>query len=274
MIKITEIKRVTVANAVVMVVSVLLVYSCLEKESRKEYQAIPIESHNNSYSSDFYHILVEYPIEQWDYDDHLKNYIDETVAFYRRDWTAGGMHYEDEMLEREMHPEREYPKHELNIRFEKFSSDKLNTHSYLYYTYIYTGGANGVTTVHSFNFNTNGLISQSDIFQLNKKQEIQLTRLLAQKAASMPDVFDKKMVWQGLGLNFLKPDGLNVDSAKIQGTDFRFSDNFKNFIIGDEGIHFYFDKYKLSSGNTGTPSIQLDWQQLSPFINNNLLSFK
>lgn len=274
MSKLVKSKRVYVLYPLVIVVLVLVVYACLEKESRKEYQAIPIESRTNSFSSDFYHVLVEYPIEQWDYQDNLKRYVDETVAFYRRDWTAGGMHYEDEMLAREQNPEREYPKFELNIRYEKFSSNKLNTHSYLYYTYIYTGGANGMTTVHSLNFNNNGLLGLTDVFQLNKKQEIQLTRLLAQKAASMPDVFDKKIVWQGLGLNFLKPDGLNVDSTKLKGTNFQFSDNFKNFIIGDEGVHFYFDKYKISSGDAGTPSVHLDWQQLTPFINNYLISLK
>lgn len=252
----------------------MIFYACLEKESRKEYQAIPIESRSNSYSSDFYHVAVEYPIEQWDYKDHLKRYVDETVSFYRRDWSAGGMHYEDEMLAREKHPEREFPKFELNIRYEKFSSDKFKTHSYLYYTYMFTGGANGMTTVQSFNFNNNGLLSQSDVFNLNKEQEIQLTRLLAQKAASMPDVFEKKLVWQGLGLNYLNPNGLTVDSAKYKGSNFQFRDNFKTFIIGDEGIHFYFDKYKISSGDAGTPFVHLDWHVLTPYVNKHLISLK
>ncbi len=252
----------------------MLLFSCHEKQSRQEFKAVPIEHRSHSYSSPFYHMSVEYPIEQWDYDDHLKRYVDEVVAFYKRDWSAGGMHYEDEMLIREQDPDRQYPKFELNIRFDKFSSDNLTTHSYLFYIYVHTGGANGMTTVESFNFNDNGLISQSHFFHISQKQEIQLTRLIAQKALSMPDVFEKHYLWQGLGLNYLKTDGVTIDSTKFIRNHFHFKDNFKSFVICDEGVHFYFDKYKISQGSAGTPSVLLEWQQLTPFVNKEFISIK
>jgi len=272
MMKTIKIKNTKLMNWIGLSFVCVLLFSCHSKESRHVFKAVPIENHSHSYSSPFYHITIEYPIEQWDYNDNLKRFVDEVVAFYKRDWSAGGMHYEDEMLNREKYPDREYPKFELNIRFDKFSSSNLNSHSYLFYIYIYTGGANGMTNLESFNFNDNGLIEQSNFFTLNNKKEIQLTRLIAQKAITMPDVFEKKYIWQGLGLNYLKPDGMTIDSTKFIRNHFHFKDNFKTFVIGDEGVHFYYDKYKISQGSSGTPSVLLEWKQLTPFVNKQFIS--
>lgn len=247
---------------------------CIQKETQREFKAVPIENKTLSYNSEFYNISAEYPVEQWDYSGDLKDFVDETVAYYRRDWSAGGMHYEDEMLDRELNPKRDQSKFEMNIRFEKFTSYERKIHSYLFYTYVFTGGANGMSTVTSFNFDENGLITPDVFFRMNDRKEILLTRLLAEKALTMPDVFNKQSVRKGLGLIYLKPDGLTADSTRFNRRIFQFKSNYETFIISDDGVHFYYDKYRLTPGAAGNPSIFLNWQQLTPFVNKNFNATK
>ena len=253
---------------VVVVLLIVLVFgtSCSKKKSGGDFIAVPIEHKTNSYSSDFYHVSVEYPVEQWDYDYEMMGYVEDVVAFYRRDWSPGGMHFEREMDDRRMKPDYKPEKFELNIRFEKFNSPDKQIHSYLFFVYTYTGGANGETSVATFNFDADGYIPFDDFFQLDARKEIQLTRILAEKASTMPDVFSPESVKNGLGLNYLLADEITIDTLKCKINSFEFKSNFSSFIIQDNGVHFYYDKYRLTPGSAGVPSIILNWNQLSPYI--------
>lgn len=235
--------------------------SCNQQSKNGEFRQIPIEKKTNRYTTDFYHMTVEYPVEQWDYNNVLYNYTDEVTAYYKRDWSPGGMHYAQELHQRASSPEYQSRRFELKISFEKFTAPITNLHSYLFYVYVFTGGANGTTTVKSFNFNEDGVIEARHLFrQLTRNERIELTRLLAGKALQQPDVFPKDMLMKGLGLS------IQSESHFDDAPKFEFRSNFTNFIILDEGVRFYFDMYRIAPRVAGTPYLFLSWKELSPYV--------
>lgn len=247
---------------------VFMMISCRKKEAANEITIIPIEKKSHTYNTDFYHMSVEYPEEMWDYKHDMQRYVESVVAFHKRDWSPGGMHYEKEMSFRNVHEEKEYPKRELYIRFQKFTSTLPDIHSYLFSAYVTTHGANGSTSVAAFNFNQDGLIGFDDVFLITTDQEIELARLLAVQTKDSVGVFDYSQVRRGLGLDYILEDGVSLDSLEMKKNDFTFRKNLNAFVLADTGIHFHFDKYALAPGSSGTTSIFLNWEQLKPFLQN------
>lgn len=245
---------------------VILVGSCRKKEAAVEFKAVPLEKNCHTYNTDFYHISVEYPLEIWDYNHDMQQYVESVVAFYKRDWSPGGMHYEKEMSFRDVDDEKEYPKRELYVRFQKYSAARLNIHSYLFSSYAHSGGANGTTVVAAFNFNQNGMIEYDELFSMTSEQEISLTRLLAQQLKDSTSQFDPGMVQQGLGLAYISAEDGSLDSLSMKKRDFTFKSNFSAVVLADTGIHFHFDKYALAPGSSGTTSIFLSWEQVRPYL--------
>lgn len=245
---------------------VILVGSCRKKEAAVEFKQVLQEKKNYTYNTDFYHISVEYPLEMWDYEHDLQQYVEGVVAFYKRDWSPGGMHYEKEMSYRNVNEDKEYPKCELYVRFQKYSAERMNIHSYLFSSYASTGGANGTTVVAAFNFNQNGMIEYDELFSMTSEQEISLTRLLAQQLKDSTSQFDPGMVQQGLGLAYISAEDGSLDSLSMKKRDFTFKSNFSAVVLADTGIHFHFDKYALAPGSSGTTSIFLSWEQVRPYL--------
>jgi len=241
--------------------------ACRKKEASNEVNIIPLEKHQNTYNTDFYHISVEYPIEQWDYDGDIKQFVDDVVSYYKRDWSPGGFYYEKEMSFRGgIRDKKQYPKQELVIRYEKFFSPRIDIHAYLFTIYVYTGGANGMSTVATFNFNQNGLIRSDEAMNLSPRKEVQLAKLIAATALKDRERFQKDFVYEGLGLNYLYADGITPNAELMGRNNFQFSSVYQNFLLTDEGVRFCFDKYKIAAGAVGTPSILLTWDQMNPFV--------
>lgn len=249
-----------------LVLFMVLAGSCRKKESKSDFEVLPIEKNTYTYNTDFYHMSVEYPEEMWDYKRDMQRYVESVVDFYKRDWSPGGMHYEKEMSFRNVNEEREYPKFELYVRYQKYEAPQLNVKSYLFSSYVTTGGANGTTHVASLNFNQDGLMTFEEVFSMSSEQEIILSRLLAEQVKDSSAVFDYETVKEGLGLNFISQDGSSLDSLSMKKRDFTFRSNFNAFVVADTGIHFHFDKYTLAPGASGTTSVFLTWEQLKPFL--------
>lgn len=252
----------------ILLILVIHTGACRKKAASTDVKVIPLEKQQHTFNTDFYHISVEYPIEQWDYNGDLKQFVDDVVAYYKHDWSPGGLHYEKEMSFREIRDKKQYPKQELVIRYQKYFSTRINIHAYLFSIYVYTGGANGMTTVATFNFNQDGFISYNDALNLSPQKEIQLARLIAASALKDREKFQKAFVYEGLGLNYLSADGRSLNQELTELNNFQFSSIFQNFLFTDEGILFCFDKYKIATGADGTPLILLSWDQVVPFVDN------
>lgn len=250
----------------ILLLSVSFGISCRKKVTPTDYTVLSIDKKNYTYNTDFYHMSIEYPQEIWDFEHEMQQYVENVVAFYKRDWSPGGMHYEKEMSFRNVNEEKEYPKFELYIRYQSFNSTAQNTHSYLFSSYVTTGGANGTTHVAAFNFNQGGHMEYQEVFAMNSDQEISLSRLLAEQVKDSAGVFDYETVKEGLGLKFISATDASLDSLSMKKRDFNFRSNFNAFVITDTGIHFHFDKYTLASGASGTTSIFLNWEQLKPYL--------
>jgi hypothetical protein len=260
------VNRIKIFKCLFLLIVVVVVTSCQFNTRTDKFRPVPIEKKSTTLNTEFYHIYYEHPVEIWDYKYEMQEFVESVVAYYKRDWSPGGMHYEEEMDNPERRTGVSYPKFELNIRFEKSEASKIEVHSYLFYIYIYTGGANGMTEVKSFNFDSNGLIKDDVFFDFNPRKLVELSQLFAEIARSMPDVFEMSYVREGLGLNYLMSDGITIDAAKSHADGFDYNSNFSTFILKDEGIRFYFNKYRLTPGAKGVPSIFLTWEQVNPYV--------
>src|SRR5690606_2466481 len=97
-------------------------------------------------------------------------------------------------------------------------------------------------------------------------RDIALSRLLAGTALSDSTLFFKDFVESGLGLSYLKADSVTVDTQKCGCDGYSFVANFRNFVIKDKGITFYFDKYAIAPGAAGITQLTLPWNDLRPYL--------
>jgi len=257
-------------------ISILLVILCLiftshyiskNKSVLVENNAESIESKIDD-SNDFYTISASYPNENLDKNKVMEQFVKYQVGQKKEEWKIGGEIYNEEQKISKEFPDRPKMKYEFNLSYKKYESSKFGTISYVFTTYEYTGGANGNIKVNTFTFNNDGQVLIDNILNFtDNNNDIALTRVLAEKALSnKDDSFVKDMLYTGLGLDYLKADGITLDKNKCNCDGFFFPSNFQNFIIKDEGMTFIFNKYQISAGVAGTPEISLDWKNLSPYF--------
>ncbi|MCD8538864.1 MAG: RsiV family protein [Leadbetterella sp.] len=162
-------------------------------------------------------------------------------------------------------------RYRYDMEFERLSADSLGVITYLFTTYEYTGGANGNSLVNSYSFNANSRrVVIEDILDLSGHRDVKLSRLLAERALSDTTLFFKDFVESGLGLAYLKADGVTLDREKCRCDGFSFASNFENFVVEDKGITFYFHKYAIAPGAAGITRISLSWENLRPYLKNPL----
>jgi hypothetical protein len=248
---------------------VLIAMSCNAPEQKKEVtvEPIPVEQMQLSDSTEFYRIAAAYPLDPGDRDSIMPRIINKLVEDKKEEWKTGGEAYLNEQkLTHEM-PDRSMPRYELNIAYEAIESARYQSRSYLFRIFEYTGGANGNTRVMSFNYDADGRLTLEDILQTQDGKDIALSRLLADQALKDHPDFNEEMLMDGLGLSYLKEDGLTLDKEKCKCDGFLFASNLQHFVLLDEGIRFYFDKYQIAPGAFGTPVVLISWKQLEPFLN-------
>lgn len=226
-------------------------------------------------SSDFYRISAKIPRESWDTKDEMRQFVYGLVQQREEDWKVGGAIYEEEKKIGKDFPDRPKMTYSMNIAYQKIVSEKKETVSYVLLIGEYTGGANGSETVQTFTFDKNGRIGLESFVNISGEQllngklipnDIVLSRLLLEKAAADTEHFPiKDMISNGLGLSYLKSDGVTLDLKKCNCNGFFYGSNLQQFAVTDEGMRFYFNKGAITAGAAGSVNILLDWESLKPF---------
>jgi hypothetical protein len=196
-----------------------------------------------------YLIKVNYPAEPQDKEEVMKKWVDLKLSDKKFEWKN-----------------LTTPRNEYQINYSVVQSDSSQTVSYLMNEYENTGGASGNQKVTSFSFRNNQLMDIQGILNFSNGNDLQLTKLLAAKAATDSNTFSVAMLNESFGLNFLKKDGRSLDTAKCKCDAFFFGSNLQCYVIRNEGIGFVFGKYVVGPGSSQTPEILLDWKTLAPFI--------
>jgi hypothetical protein len=244
-------------KSIFLFIVISLIFSCKsnKKEQAQESLLTPVtQAEIIEDSTDLYIMSVKYPVVPIDKEGKIKEYIDYKVSKIKEEWKTGGEIYKDEVEQRKIFPTREDIRYGFYINFEEYNSVKYKTVTYLFNVFTYTGGVNGDTDISTFTFNDKGeLLDIADILDLNNNNDIAITKLVADEALK-DSIFDKGMLYDGLGLSYLKSDG------------FFFASNLQNFIIGDYYITFIFDRFQIAAGAVGTPKIIVSWDKLKPYL--------
>lgn len=274
-------------NLIVLGIMVLIVGGCFwlyyqQKEINKNNSlAITVNSTEQviKTKTDFYEITAKYPKEKWDKNNVILQFINDQVEQRKEAWAIDGDVYNEEMSVAEQFPDRPKMIYTLNINYQKFESIKMGTISYVFFIEEYTGGANGNITVQTFTFDENNLMSIESFLNLaestkdeNKNvvyNDLILTKILKQKALTDSENFPNEQILdEGLGLAYLKSDGITLDHEKCKCDGWLYASNLQNFVVTDRGLIFYFNKFAITIGASGTPSIELDWTDLDPYLIN------
>jgi hypothetical protein len=226
--------------------------------------------------TDFYEITAKYPVEKLDKENLIKQFIDYQVEQKKEDWKEGGEIYNEEKEVEKQFPDRPKMTYLFNVNYQKFESTDFGTVSYVLILEEYTGGANGNAKVQTFTFNKDGFVDINSILDLagSVKDEngntlyndLALTKKLQQKALTNPEEFPVEQILnEGLGLSYLKPDGVTLDHEKCMCDGWLYASNLQNFVVSNQGLTFYFNKYEITIGASGISSISLDWESLEPY---------
>lgn len=227
--------------------------------------------------TDFYDITAKYPVEPLDKEGVMAQFVNQQVAQREEDWKTGGEAYNQEKDVEKQFPDRPKMVYTLDITYQKFTSSVRGTVSYLFTIGEYTGGANGDEKVQAFTFDKNGLVDIQSILNLagydaatstkDMGNDLALSYALLDKAKADPDMFPElDMVRDGLGLSYLKADGVTLDHTKCKCDGWLYASNLQNFAVTDQGMTFYFDKYAITIGAAGISHIALDWADLRPYL--------
>lgn len=220
--------------------------------------------------NDFYDISATYPVDSWDKDGTMSNYVLDRVKKTQDEWKIGGQVYQSEQEVTAQFPDRAKITYQYLISYEKQTSTLKNTHSYILNTYQFTGGAHGISTIQTFTFNPNGPVDIQDILDLaTDDNAVNLSKILLDKfKAQDSDAYVSGMAEEGLGLAYLRSDG-TFDNQKCGCDGFNFASNFQKFYVTDNGLTFLFDQYQIAPGAAGILRVDLDWQTLKPYLKNN-----
>lgn len=218
--------------------------------------------------TDFYTLTTVYPNDTRDKTEMMAAYVNGLITAKQTEWKQGGDVEQVEAAISTEFPSRPKVTYVLDVRYSSTSSQKLGTVSYTFLVSEMTGGANGNAAVTTFTFDDAGVIAIDSILDYDNYKDIALTRLLAEVAIKQnPEAFQSTdQLLQGLGLAYLKSDGVTFDSKACGCDGFFFPSNFQNFSLTDTGITFTFSKYAIAPGAVMTPDITLTWAELAPFL--------
>lgn len=243
------------------VLAFLFFQSCTPGTATTEKKAVLADS------TAFYTLHVAYPEDIRDSGMVMQAFSQQLFKDKQEEWKVGGEIYREEEKITAAFPDRAEIRYTLHQDFETFEDDSLKTVSYLFTVYEYTGGANGNVGCRSFVFSKDKKqLDIQDILDFNNYQDIALSKVLAAKALADTTLFFKDFVEPGLGITYLKADGITLDQEKCQCDGFFYGSNFQNFVLGKTGITFYFDKYAIAPGAAGITKVHLTWEELGPYL--------
>lgn len=248
----------------------------VESKQQEAATTRPAEKNINE-KTDFYSITAKIPVESLDKGSVMEQFVTHLVEQKKEEWKTGGQVYNDEKDVEKQFPDRPKMVYTLDIAYQKFESQKMGSVSYVFTAGEYTGGANGNETVQTFSFNKSGQVGIESILNLSGSfgtsggqtvyNDLALSKMLFNQALLNKDEFpDEKMLKDGLGLSYLKADGVTLNHAKCHCDGFLYASNLQNFAMTNEGITFYFNKYAITSGAAGIAEIALNWNSLQPYL--------
>lgn len=218
-------------------------------------------------STDFYTITASYPVDGWDKNEAMKQMVNYLVNQKKEEWKTGGDAYNSEQKIAKDFPDRPKMKYELNISYIATSSEKMKTRSYVFSVYEFTGGAHGNTAITSYNFTKDSQIKIEDAVDFGSGNYVKLAKLLKSKlVTSLAEDANERMINDGFGLNYIKPDG-TFDKEKCNCDGYYFPSNVQVFTIHDNGIKFIFSQYQVAPYVFGNPEVMLSWNEIKNFLN-------
>lgn len=218
-------------------------------------------------STDFYTIDATYALDPWDKSEEMKAWVTQIVDDRKEAWKTGGQLYNDEKEITVEFPDRAGMRYELVINCTRTESKDLGIVSYLYTLYEFTGGAHGMASVMTFNYTREGKLEAEQLLDMSEGKDIALSRVLANEAVKDEQLFDtQSMLMEGLGLAYLKDDGVTFDTDACGCDGFRFASNFENFTADDQGILVHFSNYQIGPYSAGLPEIRLTHAQIKPYL--------
>lgn len=219
-------------------------------------------------TTDFYTITTVYPREARDTAGVMAEYVKGLVSAKQTEWKMGGETQLAEAAVSAEFPDRSPVTYVLDVRYASSTSMKLGTITYVFLVSEVTGGANGNAVITTFTFTADGQVAIESILDFANNNDIALSKLMAEVAVIQnPKAFqDTDQLKEGLGIAYLKSDGVTLDTIACGCDGFFFGSNFQNFTVTDTGLTFTFSKYTLAPGAVMTPDISLTWAQLAPYL--------
>ncbi len=233
--------------------------------------------------TEFYEITARYPSDKLDKNNIIEEFVFSQVEQKKEEWKIGGELYKQEEEAQKQFPDRPKMVYSFDLNYQKFSSDKAGTVSYLFNIYEYAGGANGQEKVQSFTFDKDGLVNVESILDISgyhpnskdvnkpRQNDILISELILEETKNDKEQYpDSNLTREGLGLSYLENDGVTLNHKKCNCDGWFFGSNLQNFVPTDSGLVFYFDECKITTCSAGVVGVSLSWETLSPFLVNNL----
>jgi hypothetical protein len=232
--------------------------------------ASPLKDIRLDQETDFYSIKAVYPNESLDSAGVMRAFVTSIVDQRKEEWKTGGEIYNEMKELANRFPERADRKYTLYVEYTRVISETQKTITYVFSAYEDTGGAHGNTSLTTFTFDAETPavpITIESLLDLDAHKDIALTRLLSQKLIrDLADSSSVDMIREGLGLAYLKADGITLDTKKCNCDGFYFPSNMQRFVVNDTGITFIFGQYQVAPYYVGMPEVSLTWKELEPYL--------
>lgn len=219
-------------------------------------------------TNDFYEISASYPMDARDKEKVIETFVTGIVKEKQEAWKIGGEAWASEKQVEKDFPDRPKMVYQLMIDYKTYQSKVKGTVSYVFTMYEFTGGAHGMTNLATFTFNDAGKVAIDQLLTLaTNNNDIALTKLMKKKLeTSLGEGTDARMLNDGLGLSYLKSDGVTFDAKACACDGFFFGSNFQNFIVKDEGITFLMGQYQVAPYAAGMPEVTFTWNELEKYL--------
>lgn len=215
--------------------------------------------------TDWYKISASVPEESLDTERMMERYIKTLILESKRNWLS----MSSEQLDLVKQSGKLY---EITSKYSDLSFSKLGIKNYLFETYYFDGGAEGVTFPETFVFSKDGLVRIEDVIKFEKGVSLTLSKLMRDKLLSANP---EKTVQLGNSLSFqyLTSDGVfDFEKCKLDrggdcGDDIML-ENFRHFMVREEGLEVIFDSFILGVKSDGEiQKALLPWSEISVFLN-------
>jgi hypothetical protein len=215
-----------------------------------------------SEENEFYSINAVYPIDPYDRNSEISTWAESVLQKARMDWALGGDIHTSELRMAAEFPDRPVMNYTFDMNYKKYSSQKLNTVSYVIQNYEFTGGAHGNTDLQTFTFGQNGGIKLADILIVTPSNVQSITDIIRGKLVeTLGDMVDRDMIHDGLDCAYTNGSSTQACDASAV------AQNLQNFYITDDGITFIFGQYQVAAYVAGMTEVMLTWSELASFMN-------